>query len=202
MDETLLAECCATICKSGLNTTDEQLKVSLDLFVDKLRKVPLSHVDSDLINQTVSSLNTPPFLARKLVQVELVEHTYFLILRDAVIIDHFRRRNVEGNLTDQVLLNVSFLFMNLFDNVNDTNVVDLKKLLFHQPLIDELAQCFNEMSTYGQHLNNPLLCRSLSCLLRAFKHYQAKELSPMNMRYQRQYFVLCLSVYHHPMQCR
>ena len=174
MDETLLDEYCATICRSGLNTTDEQLKASLDLFVDELRKVPLSHLNSDVINQTVSSLNTPPFLARKLTEVELVKHTYFLILRDAVIIDRFRRRNVEGNLTDQVLLNVSILFMNLFHNVNDTNAVELKKLLFYQPLIDELAQCSNEMSTYGQHLNDLLLCRSLSCLLRPFKHYQVK----------------------------
>ena len=174
MNETLIDEYCAIIHTSGVNITNEQLEASLDIFVIELKKVPLPHVDCTLIEQTVSSLNTSSALARKLAEVELIKHKYFLMLRDSVLIDHFRRRNTEGNLTDQVLLDVSILFMNLFYNVNDTNAVELKHLLFHQPLIDQLAQCLNEMSSYGQHLDDALLCRSLSYLLTALKHYQVK----------------------------
>jgi hypothetical protein len=174
MNKTLIDEQYAIIRKSDLNITNEQLEASLDLFVAELRKVHSSDVQSAFIEQIVSSLATLPSRSKKLTDIGLIKHEFFLILRDRIIVDHFRRRHVDGNRMDQVLLNVSILFMNLYYNVNDSNASELKHLLFHQPLIDELAQCLNEMNTFDQHIQDPLLCRALSCLLVALKHYQAK----------------------------
>lgn len=174
MNGTPIDEQCAIIRQSGTNTTNEKLKIALDLFVGEMKRSFMSKIDYGLIDQIVSSLNTLPSRSKQLTDVELIEHEFFFILRDSVIIEHFRRRHIPNNLTDRVLFDVSILFMNLCYNVNDNSAVALKYLLFHQSLIEELAQCLNEMSTYGQHLNDPVLCRSLSCLLTALKHYQVK----------------------------
>ncbi|CAF3259177.1 unnamed protein product [Rotaria sp. Silwood2] len=61
--------------------------------------------------------------------------------------------------------------MNLCYNINDANIAEFKHLFLYKSLIDELANCLNEIGTYGKHLNDPSFLRSVSSLLTVFKNF-------------------------------
>ncbi|CAF1466946.1 unnamed protein product, partial [Rotaria sordida] len=125
----------------------------------------------------ISPLISLSFKDKKLAEVELIQHEFFLILRDQILIEHLRRRHIEENLTGKILSNVSILFMNLYHYITDTNVAECEHLLLHYPLIDELVKCLNELNNSDKHINDPHLLRSISFLLTALKHLHAKQIT-------------------------
>ncbi|CAF4020115.1 unnamed protein product [Rotaria sp. Silwood1] len=160
----------------GLSLPVERLKTSFDFFVTELKTIDDGEARSNLIGQMISPLISLSFKDKKLAEVELIQHEFFLILRDQILIEHLRRRHIEGNLTGKILLNVSILFMNLYHNITDTNVAECEHLLLHYPLIDELVKCLNELNNSDKHINDPNLLRSISFLLTALKHLHAKQI--------------------------
>ncbi|CAF4012861.1 unnamed protein product, partial [Rotaria sordida] len=176
MSENSIEEHVTTIHQHGLSLPVERLKTSFDFFVTELKTIDDCETRSSLIGQMISPLISLSFKDKRLAEVELIQHDFFLILRDQILIEHLRRRHMEGNLTGEILLNVSILFTNLYHNITDTNVAECKHLLLHYPLIDELVQCLNELNNSDKHINDPHLFRSISFLLTALKHLQAKQI--------------------------
>ena len=174
MTETVVEEYSIDIFKNGINVPVEELKAGLDSCVSELKKIRTLDHQYNFIERIVLSLAKLPARSKQLTGIELIQHEFFTILRDTVIINHFRHRNLENYQTKQVLLYVCNLFMDLYYNINDSNATELKPLLFYQPLIDEMADCLNDMCNAGHHFTDTLLCQSIGCLLTALKHYQAK----------------------------
>ena len=172
--ESMIADYCDNITTNCSNITDEQLKAALDAFVLELKRNRTSDDQHLLVERIVSSLLKLPARSKQLTATDLIQHEFFTMLRDTVVIDHFRCRNLENYQTTHVLSYVCNLFMDLYYNVNDSNVAALKPIIFHQPLIDEMAQCLGDMSSSGQYFTDTLLCQSISYLLTALKHYQSK----------------------------
>ncbi|CAF4098560.1 unnamed protein product, partial [Rotaria sordida] len=176
MSENSIEEHVMTIGQHGLSLPVERLKTSFDFFVTELKTIDDYEVRSSLIGQMISPLISLSFKDKKLAEIELIQHEFFLILRDQILIEHLRRRHIEGNLTGKILLNVSILFLNLYHNITDTNVAGCEHLLLHYPLIDELVKCLNELNNSDKHINDPHLLRSISFLLTALKHLHAKQI--------------------------
>jgi hypothetical protein len=170
MSNTMVDEQCTMLRKYGANISTEQLKTSFDVFVSALKNIDLPDIKCTLIKQMICPLTNLPHRNKKLAQSELIAHEFFVILRDSVIIDHLRRRQTEDNITQKLLSDVSILFFNVSYNINDTNTVEVKHLLFNQPLIDEITSCLNEIGTYGKHFNDPLFLCSTTHVLIAFKN--------------------------------
>ncbi|CAF3530626.1 unnamed protein product [Rotaria sp. Silwood2] len=175
MSKNSIEEHLTTIRQHGLSLSVEQLKTSFDFFVTELKTIDNFETRSSLIDQMISPLISLSFNDKRLAEVELIQHEFFLILRDQILIEHLRRRHIEGNLTGKILLNASNLFMNLYHNITDTNAAECKHLLLHYLLIDELVQCLNELNHSDKHMNDPYLLRSISFLLTALKHLHAKQ---------------------------
>jgi hypothetical protein len=176
MSNAMVNEHCSTIRKYGSNIDIEQLKISFDIFVSAIKETDIHHVKCMLIEQIISSLANLPYRNKKLAESDLITHELFIILRDTVLVDHLLRRQTEGNISHKLLQNVSILFMNLYYNINDKNIVQSKQLLFHKPLIDELASCLEEIGMHGKHFDNPTLLRSVRHLLLTFKHYLRNDI--------------------------
>ena len=184
MSNAAVDEYCTTIRKYGSDISIEQLKASFDTFVSALKTIDIPDMKCTLIEQITSSLSSVPYRNKKLAESELITHEFFIILRDNVLITNLRQRQTEDKIIQQLLLNISGLFMHLCGNINDTNITEFKLLFFHKPLIDELEICLKEIATDGIYLNNTSLLRSVGFLLVAFKHfheYQTKtnENSPI-----------------------
>jgi len=162
--------------KCGPNISIEHLKTLFDVFVSEFKKINIPDTKTMLIKQIISLLISLPYRNKKLTEPELITHEFFLILRDSVIIDHLHRGQTEDNIKEELLPNISLIFMNLCYNINDTNITNIKHLLFHKPLIDELANCINDIGTYGKHLNDPSFLRSISFLLLAFNHFRRSQI--------------------------
>jgi hypothetical protein len=176
MSNTMINEQCKIIRKYGSDISIEQLKTSFDVFVSELNKMDTPDMKCILIKQIIRPLANLSCRNKKFAEPELITHEFFVILRDSAIIDQFRRRQIEDNIEEEPLLNVSLMFMNLCYNINDTNINNIKELFFHKPLIDELANCLNDIGTYGKHFNDSSLLRSISYFLLSFKHFRRSEI--------------------------
>jgi hypothetical protein len=129
----------------------------LDIFVSALKETDTPDVKYTLIEQIISPLISLPNKNEKLAECELITHEFFIILRDTVIIDYLQRRSIENNIKQELFLNVTLLLKNLCYNIrNDTNIVDIKHLLIHKPLIDELGKSLNEIGIDRKYLNDSL----------------------------------------------
>ncbi|CAF3333335.1 unnamed protein product [Rotaria socialis] len=159
-----------TIESYELDNSIAQIKASFNDFVSEFKQADTTDAKYTLIEQIITSLTNLPKGYAILAEFELFTHDIFVILRDYAIINLLRQKQVENNTTQTVLLSTSTLFMNLCNCINNTNTNNYKDLLFHKPLIDELAYCLHEMGTYGKYLNDPTRLRSVKFLLRAFKN--------------------------------
>lgn len=171
MSNTTINEHCSIIRRHGADIDMEQLKISFDVFVSVLKETDDHQMKCTLIEPIISSLSNLPYRNKKLTESDLTTHEFFIILRDHVLVDHLRQRQTEDTITHKLLHAVSVLFMNIYYNINDKNIAELKQLLFHKPLIDELAGCLNEIGIYGKYFDNSDLLRSVRYLLLTFKHY-------------------------------
>ncbi|CAF3164560.1 unnamed protein product [Rotaria sp. Silwood2] len=145
------------------------MKTSFDTFISEFQQTDNPDEKYTLIEQIISSLAIIPYGHKNLTKSEMIAHKVFVILRDYVIINQLRQKHAEDTSSQKVLLNVSLLFMNLCNNINETNITVFKSLFIHKPLIDELANCLHEISTHGKYLNDPSRLRSVSSLLIALQ---------------------------------
>ncbi|CAF1936344.1 unnamed protein product [Rotaria magnacalcarata] len=108
---------------------------------------------------------------KQLADPELITHSLIIILRDFVLIDYLRQRQ-NRDIPRELLSDLSTLFENISRRINDTNVYLFKQLLLHQPVIDEVANCLNEIGTDGKYLDDPLLLNSIHSLLMVFLNFE------------------------------
>ncbi|CAF2083345.1 unnamed protein product [Rotaria magnacalcarata] len=108
---------------------------------------------------------------KQLADPELITHSLIIILRDFVLIDYLRQRQ-NRDIPRELLSDLSALFENISRRINDTNVYLFKQLLLHQPVIDEVANCLNEIGTDGKYLDDPLLLNSIHSLLMVFLNFE------------------------------
>lgn len=170
----LIDEQCALLRKEGPRITIEQLKECFGLFVTELNKVDVPAAKCVLIKQMVHPLVSLPYRNKKLLEPELLTHELFVIFRNHGITDCLRRRNSDEDVSFAALANVANLFMNIYYHSDNTTIDQLKPLLFHSSLIDELASCLNEIGTSGKYLQDQTLLRSVRFLLMSFKNYMRK----------------------------
>ena len=171
MPSSVIDEQCALLRKQGPTVTVEQLKTSFDLFVSELNKVDLPGEKCALIKQMVHPLGNLPYRNKKLIEPDLLAHELLVIFRDSVVIDHLRRRDPEEKVPLTLLVNVSNLFMNVYYYSTNTTAAQVKPLLFHPSVINELADCLQEIGTSSKHLEDHSLLRSVRYLLMSFKYY-------------------------------
>lgn len=171
MSSTVVDTHCSAIRERGAETTLEELKASFDAFTTVLNKTTADEAKHDVLETLSATLVNSPYKMNKLNHGDLIGHELFTILRDEAVLAQLRQRTVRKNSTRRCLQRVSTLFLNLTYKLNETNIPVLNHLLFHQPLIAEIAACLDEIGTKGQHLHSPILLRALKSLLLAFKTY-------------------------------
>lgn len=176
MSNRVIEEQCTIIQAHGPRIRVEQLKVSFDTFSTVLSDVDRPGTKRSIIDQVISALASVPYRSKTLADVELVEHDFFTIVRDHAIYDPLQRRRAVDDPSQQLLLDASTLFVHLCSNIDDTNAPALKSLFFHEPLIDELGHCVEELATNDRCPNQPALLRSVAFLLTIFKHLHGHEL--------------------------
>ena len=165
---------CAAIREQGATMTTEQLKTLFDVFVFELKRSNTSSMDITLINEIVSALVNLPKKSKQLAAPELVVHQLMILLRDCVLVDQLRRRH-STDIAHHLLIDLSTLFANTCYHINGANVDIFKQLLFHNSLIDELASCFDDISTSGKHLDDPYFLKSIGLLLVAVQRFEKKQ---------------------------
>ncbi|CAF0750579.1 unnamed protein product [Adineta steineri] len=168
---TLIDEHCSTIRRTGSDIDAEQLKTSLDVFVSILKETNDYKLKCTFIGKMTSPLINLSYKNKIFAESDLITHEFLIILRDEIIIDQFHRRNDDDHITQKLLQQVTLFFTNLSHNINDSNILGFKHLLFDKILIDELATCLNEMGTYGKYLDDFVLLRSIKYLLLTYKNY-------------------------------
>lgn len=162
----------ATTQQQGMPMTSEQLKALFDVFMSKLKTRDTSSLNVSLIKQITSTLINLPNECEELAKSKLITHQLMIFLRDSVIIDQLRRRQTKDIAYD-LLVDFSTVLANICHRITDTNIRLFEELLLHQSLIDELSNCLDEISTTGQHLDNPQLLNSIRLILTAFRYYEA-----------------------------
>ncbi|CAF2072794.1 unnamed protein product [Rotaria magnacalcarata] len=170
MSNTAVDEHCKSIQKHAANISIEQLKTSFDVFTVGFKEIDIPDTKSALIEKILVTLANLPHRNKILLNSELVKHEFFIILRDNAIIHELHRKQTEESVTQKFVLDATILFMNLSYNIDDSNVDELKSLLFSKPLIDELVYCLQEIGTNGKYLNDSQLLRSVRSLLTIFKN--------------------------------
>ncbi|CAF0741227.1 unnamed protein product [Adineta steineri] len=168
---TLIDEHCSTIRRTGSDIDAEQLKTSLDVFVSILKETNDYKLKCTFIGKMTSPLINLSYKNKIFAESDLITHEFLIILRDEIIIDQFHRRNDDDHITQKLLQQITLFFTNLSHNINDSNILGFKHLLFHKILIDELANCLNEIGTYGKYLDDFVLLRSIKYLLLTYKNY-------------------------------
>ncbi|CAF1274316.1 unnamed protein product [Adineta ricciae] len=171
MTTTSLDAHCSTLRAHAADMTVEQLRATFDAFASLLKETNDPESKSAIIEHIISPLINLPYKTNAFAESTLIAHELFLILRDDAIIAQFRQRQTGTHTTHKHTQLVSVLFMNVIHKMNEDNVSEFHHLLFHQPLIDELANCLHEIGTYGQHLTNITLLRSIKSLLLTYKNY-------------------------------
>ncbi|CAF1224002.1 unnamed protein product [Adineta steineri] len=177
MNNSIIDEQCTIIRDSGAKISIELLKTSFDLFVSELKQIDDIDMINNLIEEMVCSLSVVPYRNKKLADLKLLNHEFYFILRDKILIENLRERYIEDKIYPKVLLDVLIFFMNLSCNINNNNLNEFKYLFFHKILINEIGNCLNEISTYGKYLNNNLIIRSINYLLILFKHFHAYDIT-------------------------
>ena len=171
---TMIDQHCVAILERGVDVTIVELKASFDVFASELKMTNTLSVDIVLIKQIVSVLINLPNKSKQLAEPELIAHQLMIFLRDCVFIDQLRQRETKEIAYD-LLIDLSMLFANICHYIHDTNVHLFKQLLLHKSLIDELSNCFNEIGTNGEHLDNPPFLRSIRFLLMAFQRFEKRH---------------------------
>ncbi|CAF0872252.1 unnamed protein product [Rotaria sordida] len=167
---TLANQHCIIIREQVTTISIEQLKASLDAFVSEIKKSDSSTMNITLIKQIVSSLTYFSSKNKQLAGSEFITHPLFIILRDSVVVDYLRQRQ-NKDISYELLSDLSALFANISRHINNTNTHLFKQLLFHQPLIDELTNCLNEIGINGKYLDDFLLLNSIHFLLMAYQYF-------------------------------
>jgi hypothetical protein len=176
MSNTVIDEHCSAIRKQSADITLDGLRTSFDVFASVLKETTDNDLKCSIIEHISNTLTNLPYKTDKFAEPDLINHELLVILRDDVIVDQFRRRLVEKNVTKRCLQRVSTLFMNLSHKINETNIAAMHRLFFYEPLITELARCLHEIGTVEQHLNNYILLRATKSLLLTFKTYLRHQL--------------------------
>ncbi|CAF3831953.1 unnamed protein product [Rotaria sp. Silwood1] len=161
---------CVTIDEQSTTISVEQLKTSLDIFISEIKKSDSSTVEIELIKQIISLLTYFSSKNKQLIDPGLITHPLFIILRDSVLVDYLRRRQNQG-IACELLSDLSTFFVNISHHINNTNAHLFKQLLFHQPLINELTNCLNEIGDNGEYLDDPHFLTSIHCLLMTYQYF-------------------------------
>ena len=165
---------CAALREHGAIMSTEQLKTLFDVFVFELKKSNTSPMDTTLIKGIVSTLINLPKKSKQLVEPELVVHQLMILLRDCVLVDQLRRRQ-STDVEHHLLTDLSILFANICYYINRTNIDIFKQLLLCKSFIDELASCFDDISTSGKHLDDLYFLKSIGLLLMAVQRLEKQQ---------------------------
>jgi hypothetical protein len=176
MNKSIVDESCKTIQRYGLNISIEQLKASFDIFVFELNKIDICDEKYLLIEKIILPLTNFPQRHKKLTAAELITHEIFIILRDIVIIHQLHRKQNEENIKQELLLNVCRLFSNICYNINETNVAEIKYLIFNKSLIDQIGNCLNDIGISGKYLTDYSFLLSIGFLLTSFKYFRKSQI--------------------------
>lgn len=176
MNMVSIDEHCSILRKQSSDATSEELKVSFDAFVSALKQTNDYDTRYALLEQICSPLVNLPYKTKKTTESDMIQHELFIILRDDIIVEQYRQRESQTGTSSKYVQSVSVLFLNLSHNINDSNIHGFHNLFFHQPLINELANCLHEIGTYGKHFQNSTILRSIKLLLCSYKNYLRHEL--------------------------
>lgn len=170
MNNQLIDEHRKIIHENGKTISIQELKTSMDVFSSVLKQYETADNKFIIMEQIMLALINLPQRQKILTDSELITHELFTMIRDNMIIDQLHRKQTEDTPAQNLLLDATILFMNLSHNIDHRNIVEFKNFVFHKPLIDEIANCLQDMGNNGKYLSDPILLRSLRSLLTIFKN--------------------------------
>lgn len=156
---------CAFIKEQGVLITTHQLKKSFDAIIAELNKLtPASSINA--IKQILLSIHIDN--VKSYGEPDIADHQLFITIRDCYleILRRWRGGQVLDKSSYEVFLKISILFDLMCAHVTDDNVNQFKKLLIHQPLLDEFNGCLTEIATTGKHLQDPQI-KAVDLMIRA-----------------------------------
>ncbi|CAM4961869.1 unnamed protein product [Rotaria socialis] len=164
---------CSLIKESSNLLTNDQLKTSLDIIADELKKnKELNNAAIiQLIVNTISLRYTSDQIFSK---AAVFDHQLFVIIRDYYfnLLYQWRRSGHLDEHSGKLFPQIALLFADLCCNTAEANVDTLKELVIHEPLIDELRKCLSEIATNGKHLKDKTI-EAIDYSIRAV-HYLEK----------------------------
>ena len=164
---------CILIKQQSASMATDNLTTSFDTILMDLNKSELL-TNVDTIEKIVITISSSFVDHQQLFETNLLDHKLFIIFRDLYlnILCRWRRGEILNRSTRRTLCQISSMFTTLFFHATDSAVNSLRNLLIYQPLIDELNECLNEISTSGKYLKDPQIV-AIDNMIRAI-HYLEK----------------------------
>jgi len=180
-ESTIIEKQCTLIKDLGKSLTTDQVKSSLDAIVVELNKVKvLTNVAT--IQQIITAISLRSTHDRAFSNANLLDHQLFIIIRNyyLTLMCQWRAGEALDSCSGRVFSQIAILFSDLCCHATDTDTDSLKRLLIHEPLINELCTCLKEIAIDGKHLQDEHV-EAIDYCLRAINHLEKGRVEIQSM---------------------
>ncbi|CAF1660635.1 unnamed protein product [Adineta ricciae] len=150
----------------------DQLTQSFDAIITKYDEKSNSFTDLSSLKdflQLISHSNE-----KHLYESDLLHHRLFVILRDwyLKLLRQWRLNTLSNNeQVSFIFETIPNLFIKMSNHISEKNLSTLRELIFHQPLINELNICLEEIASSGKYLQDSQI-KSLDNIFRAIQRLE------------------------------
>ena len=171
---------CALIQGQGVSMASEHLLTSFDTIVAELNKNNLLN-NAEIIQKLVTVVALSSTDNQKCFTGNLLDHQLYRIFRDSYlkILCRWRSGEVLDQSSCDIFSKVSTMFADMSFRATDIDIDPLKKLLVHQPLIDEIREILREIAINGKHLHDSQV-GAVDFILRAIHYLEKGRLEIQN----------------------